>query len=825
MDLAFGSILPLTVSVTRVAGDAASGTWRSAEIEVPPVDGAATATGTVTATDGGGTPAQQSFAVAVDRTTDPTAPTIEWLSPWEGGSWPALWTRAGGGGTPLLLRVRVRDLDATAGGTGAGRIARVRLRGPDDSVGTQGSFLEAAVSSGDPTRGEAIFDLPWLVPDGVPAGTRLVFEAEAIDGGGNTVVRSASLQAVRPRYVRSGGAGAVLPGDPMTMLDGDPAGPTFLLDGATLAIYPQADGSLRELPSAQLWAGVVAAASGPPVVHPSVLTAPEPNSSDPTVVPAPLELAVRESFGVGGGCRVDLSGHGARGGHTGAGLPDPGAGAGGTHGGVGRPSGDGHPASPVFDSIRDPRLAGGGGGARIDGPGGSGGGVVRIEAPSADVRIEGIVTADAGPEVVGGAPSGSGGAGGAIAIAARRLDGSGRISAQGAEGGNPCCWGGGGGGRIAIRTVEPPASGLDVEASGGGDYYGYPGSASIRGGAGTIWVARLDETTGEPANDGVLRIENRRLPAGSPRGWATPLPAIGEGLVEAIDPTAGTVRLDLGRINGLVAGALLVLTGVDGVDHPFRVRSQGLEGGGASARVRLAVEDPIGSLPELAGRLASGERISFRGRQRFDAVLLRGRARLVTLDELEVAGSFDDPASIDRDDAASFWLRQDLPALTVTTSEPEGDLTSGHPVDAAWVAVDPLGISQVEAGWSTQSPATVRPDRTVDQLASEAGSLRLDLPESASGQLALAVTATDAAGRTRRVERRWTVHSNEPAIASAALSADSPAEIRPGLAFGVDLSAHDRDGISRLEVRGTASASSRFSCSTSTRRSSTRLSG
>jgi len=216
---------------------------------------------TVSAYDLGANSAVATLELRVAPEPDPTAPTVEWITPWEGATWPAGHESVlGGEGTALLLRVRAHDTsDDGAGGQVPGEIVEVQLWGPE--VDGEGEIVLTAVHrtatlvDGTSASGSGDYELLWLVPNLVPAGTPLPFRVRVVDTGGLDVVREISVQTLTPRKVYEGVTGAALADDPMLAAGGDPAGPVFLLDGTTLSLYPQADETVRSLDSLYLYAG------------------------------------------------------------------------------------------------------------------------------------------------------------------------------------------------------------------------------------------------------------------------------------------------------------------------------------------------------------------------------------------------------------------------------------------------------------------------------------------------------------------------------------------------------------------------------------------
>jgi len=152
--------------------------------------------------------------------------------------------------------------------------------------------------------------------------------------------------------------------------------------------------------------------------------------------------------------------------------------AGGGHGGSGANS------SPflgglLYGSYAQPIAMGSGGGNFVGNPGGSGGGVVRIQV-SGTFTNDGSLLAD-GTTSTSAAGSGSGGS---VWITTPSLSGSGVISANGATGSSNA-WGAGGGGRIAI---DAPSGFAGVVRAFGGT------GSSGRAGAGTVHFNRPGQT-------------------------------------------------------------------------------------------------------------------------------------------------------------------------------------------------------------------------------------------------------------------------------------------------------------------------------------------
>ncbi|HUN77838.1 MAG TPA: hypothetical protein VMU32_02860, partial [Solirubrobacteraceae bacterium] len=204
--------------------------------------------------------------------------------------------------------------------------------------------------------------------------------------------------------------------------------------------------------------------------------------------------------------------------------------------------------SPISDSPFKPVLPGdGGGGEAGSALGLSGGGVVTIESPKAEVDLEGRIDVSGFGTGLEDATSngdhGGGGAGGSVYLTAKKLAGSGTIDA---DGGSHCdertertsCvnggGGSGGGGRIATIYEEAPSWKGTSEAHGGydrdyldeTDYEQFLGS----GGAGTVFArtvkfksnGEVQEGTGA-YGEGILTIDGGRSPGDYPPPDGTPL--------------------------------------------------------------------------------------------------------------------------------------------------------------------------------------------------------------------------------------------------------------------------------------------------------------
>jgi hypothetical protein len=162
-----------------------------------------------------------------------------------------------------------------------------------------------------------------------------------------------------------------------------------------------------------------------------------------------LASSIHSGFGLGGGL----------GGINTTGFAGNGASYGGM-GGIGVPAG-----TPMqYGSIPQPNNIGSGGGQRLGwGPGGNGGGNIKLNIINALI-INGNITTN-GQNSPGGVSGG--GSGGTINITSGSMTGSGIISANGGNGGATSPFGGaGGGGRIMVQYNSSTFTG-DISANGG----------------------------------------------------------------------------------------------------------------------------------------------------------------------------------------------------------------------------------------------------------------------------------------------------------------------------------------------------------------------
>lgn len=189
----------------------------------------------------------------------------------------------------------------------------------------------------------------------------------------------------------------------------------------------------------------------------------------------------------------------------------------GNGGGFGALGGSGNIfVNPVYGNLMNPSEPGsGGGGGGGDAvtlqPGGNGGGVIKLTAPS--LALNGSIVAD-------GAESGSGaGSGGSIRLDVPIITGTGFVLSRGGNGGTS----GAGGGRIAIYATSNALPAANISANGGKGGDGT--SPAFNGGAGTVYLKLAAGTYGD------LTIDNHGLDTSSN---STPLNLSGKGIVTVI---------------------------------------------------------------------------------------------------------------------------------------------------------------------------------------------------------------------------------------------------------------------------------------------------
>ncbi len=821
-------LFPDALALTKVPGT--PDIYRSATLTVPPgMSEPLPVTARVRIDDWGGNSVERTAHFHVGPERDPYEPQARWHLPWQGALWPADYTStvSSTAGATLLVRFFARDTNADADGNPVpGRLVTVQFRGPAKNPETgaiepAAGWVDAVQVPGSEELAGATYQGLWRVPNGIPVGTEVPFEVRLVDSAGTEVVKRVTMTAVAARRVYEAAVTAAAAADPMLGEGGDPEGPVFLLDGTTLSIVPQPEGEdgrpVRRVGGLFLFAGA-ADDTGALEVEPTVLTAPEITTFDSAILFHPLELAVDHEIGVSVLSRIDMSRRGLLGSTSTRSMVLPGetgaqARAGGSHGGegwFGSPLGGWNrtglalPGS-VFDSLRDPHLPGGGGGSADGNPGGTGGGVIRLFAPGARVRLDGEIAADGG-NGTGGASGG--GAGGAIRLDARRLEGRGRIHASGGGGTFWNTTGGGGGGRISLAYRELAAAfdlAAQVEAAGGVNDAPVPSRADRRAGAGTVFVEALDLETGAPA-PGRRLLENPLEPV---RPGLTPLPALGDGTVASIDPAETLVVLDVPRVRGDVVGDTLVLAAADGtplggfpVVAQRRVADAAAPGG---FRVHLTVAATPEQLDPAAAALAAGA-VAFHGRSRLAGVEVEASVRLLADDDLllgpEGAPVLNDRSAVVLRRGARAALRGEAPAVVFTATPPAGtDLLLGSSATLSWEVTDPLGLVETKTE-NTFAPAPAVQNHFDEQLSVKSASpTTLAIPIGGGPEsVGYTVEAKNTAGRVTRATAAWPVLPNAPPTGQVVLAEGTATPVRAGYPFSVVVQAADRERLLRVTL-------------------------
>ncbi len=226
----------------------------------------------------------------------------------------------------------------------------------------------------------------------------------------------------------------------------------------------------------------------------AVLTHPAPDLAPGVLGEPRLELIVTNLI-VDATSRIDATGRGYLGGHSGPNAAEAGrtfgnttAGGstrrnGGGYGGIGGIGSTEQTRNAVYGAFRDPHELGSGGGADV-GAGGNGGGLIRLTASS--IVMDGEIVANGAD----GSTYAGGGSGGGIKVTTTSLAGDGSIHANG--GGAGSFSGAGGGGRVAIYAASlSGAVATNLHALGGsvGRQDGTPGTLYVE------QTAALDELT------------------------------------------------------------------------------------------------------------------------------------------------------------------------------------------------------------------------------------------------------------------------------------------------------------------------------------------
>jgi hypothetical protein len=221
-----------------------------------------------------------------------------------------------------------------------------------------------------------------------------------------------------------------------------------------------------------------------------------------------LDLTIASDLTIAATSRVDANAKGYG--------PDSGPGKGSSDyaypssGGHGGPGGNNYnntlAGGGVYDSVLAPTQWGSGGGNMgfSTGPGGAGGGVIRL-------HVGGVLTVAGQLSANGESTYDSGGAGGSLYLTVGTLAGGGAISAQGGDA-SYVLSGGGGGGRIAIYYGSSVFSGA-ISAAGG---LGGSHASAHCGGAGTLYTQANSQSVGDLLLDNTGRTNAMETPITTP---------------------------------------------------------------------------------------------------------------------------------------------------------------------------------------------------------------------------------------------------------------------------------------------------------------------
>ncbi len=438
----------------------------------------------------------------------------------------------------------------------------------------------------DVARASITDSVSWTPPAGTPPGSQFLVQLQGEDYAGNVTTEN---------LVLSTPAGSMLSGD--QTLDST-------LDGQSVALGP----------------GTFSATEALTLQHLTLLPGATLNTSTSEVA-----LTVSGVLRIQCGASLDVSWQGYRGGYSGhpdgeapawvvPSSPD----AGGSHGGAGIPFDTTDTAGEVYDSVYEPRLAGGGGALRNTTDtayeSGAGGGVVEITAGSAVVDGEILARGEEGWTYK------SAGAGGSVLLKVTgSLSGVGQIDASGWDSGASTTSGregSGGGGRVAlyVGALSGFAPESQVVVQGGQHYYystvyGY-------GAPGTVLVFVQGSST-----YGDLIVDAGLATNGAERvGPVTELPALGGGSVTAFEISGADAWMSAASpLPPRWVGAWMVLEDGSGAD--------------LGAYQVAAVDEAGRALLLDAGTVASPS--TYRGEYRFDRVMLKHGAGLVASDRLQ----------------------------------------------------------------------------------------------------------------------------------------------------------------------------------------------
>jgi hypothetical protein len=473
------------------------------------------------------------------------------------------------------------------------------------------------------------------------------------------------------------------------------------------------------------------------------------HSATTTTLVRGLELALSRDLFVACGGSIDASGRGYLGsGSFGYSYPNslvegtPNA-AGGSHGGRG-----GNFKSParVYGNLFDPRDPGAG----TASSGNPGGGVVRI-AVLGTATLDGMVRADGAIPCTGCARS----AGGSIRLDADVIQGTGTVSAAGGGATNDQ-WAGSGG-RVALYGATVDQGLVDrVRVNGGSSTV-----ADRRGAAGTLYVKRDGQALGD------LILDNR----GVDSTQVTELIAIPPGVVDQVTAD-GFTDLEADFFHS-VAGQEVFFDGDDTVLWP--VLAHGHHG--------QALTLDVSGQP-LSALLGS----TYQGLYRFDRVIVRGKAKVLTTARVDSAT----PPEVE---SGSSWTAAYTPTLVLGSPTGGTTVTAGNPLTVSATATSSLGVSSVTFHFGgltfvdTASPFTWSPVAPA---------------VAAPTTMPVRAVLTDRSGYRFETQVSVQVLPNPDAVAPAVAFGACPAEgdrVIAGLAQTIPVTLSDNQRVARYAFR------------------------
>ncbi|HET8798224.1 MAG TPA: Ig-like domain-containing protein [Thermoanaerobaculia bacterium] len=192
------------------------------------------------------------------------------------------------------------------------------------------------------------------------------------------------------------------------------------------------------------------------------------------------------------------------------------------------------------------------------------------------------------------------------------------------------------------------------------------------------------------------------------------------------------------------------------------------------------------------------------GTLRFDRMILGPRALVRADSALEVNGVVDDRTAVTIDATAALVLRNDVPAIQLTTTPAAGgNVVQGGTLVTTYTATSIAGIGAVTLAWSPVTPNRVDSYVSYPASASPSSAIQFSVPNDATiGAATLTVSASDRAGRSAQL-----APATFNLIANAAPVIDlfdpQPASIYPGQKVTTTVSAHDDLKVTKITFTST----------------------